>query len=90
MEGLLEGVCVCSGGGAPGRSVCDSPAAAAAAAVVEEDLDPNPKALKAPENVDLPSRFATLPPLATIPPLVAEVGTEEELTRALLLFRPWE
>ena len=86
MEGLLEGVCVCSGGGAPGRSVCDSPAAAA----VVEALDPNPKALKAPENVDLPSRFATLPPLATIPPLVAEEGTEEELIRALLLFRPWE
>ena len=37
---------------------------------VIEALDPNPKALNAPENVDRPSRFAVRPPVASTPAAV--------------------
>ena len=80
----------------PGSSVCVSPPAAvdAPAPVVIEALDPNPKALNAPENVDRPSRFAVRPPEASTPPaamvVVEPVVFEDEEVDVLLALRPWE
>ena len=80
--------------GVPGRRVCDSPALPLPLPLVAaaEGLDPNPSALKAPENVDRPSRFPALPPLASALLVAADatpVPDAVAVVDGLLLFLPW-
>ena len=71
-----------SGKGSPGSRVCASPPAVAAG------FDPNPIALKTPENVDRPSRFAALPPVLSTPPAAAETGPGPVDVGGLFPLRP--